>query len=100
MTTTDTKTKYKYITKSRLDGTLKKFNLRVEYQKGSKEFRFVDTQTGVQVGDTLVLDRLYSLNISEWRAAARNAREGVAGPGSETAAQVREFVESLESAEA
>lgn len=97
MTETNTKETYKYITIARLNGALRRFKLRVEYTKGQKEFKFVDIETNAQVGDTLILERLHSLNINEWRAAARAAREGTGtGTTSVAAAQIREFVESLD----
>ena len=109
--TTTTKAVYKYITKSRLDQTLKKYSLRVDYTKGQKEFRFLDTNTGVQVGETLILNRMHSLNIQEWRDAAAAARalaplpttkgklgvtQQVAQAMQEDAAKVREMLATLE----
>lgn len=92
---------YKYLTSQRINSTIKKFGLKLDYTKGQKEFRFVDLSSGEQVGKTLVLDRLHSLTIGQWRGEAAAARGSVADgyAEAEAAAQaVRDVVETWDQA--
>ena len=68
---------YKYLTAARINSTIKKFGVKLDYTKGGKEFRLVDLKTD-EVVKTLTLDRLHSLTIGGWRDAAAAARGSVA----------------------
>lgn len=86
---------YKYLTLNRINSTIKKFGLRLDYTKGGKEFRFKDLVSSEVVGTPLVLERLHSLTIGGWRDAAAKARGTVADGEREAAeAAVRELVEA------
>ena len=68
---------YKYLTAARINSTIKKFGVKLDYTKGGTEFRLVDLKTD-EVVKTLTLDRLHSLTIGGWRDAAAAARGSVA----------------------
>ena len=68
---------YKYLTAARINSTIKKFGVKLDYLKGGTEFRLVDLKTD-EVVKTLTLDRLHSLTIGGWRDAAAAARGSVA----------------------
>ncbi len=68
---------YKYLTAARINSTIKKFGVKLDYTKGGTEFRLVDLKTD-EVVKTLTLPRLHSLSIDEWRAEASSARGSVA----------------------
>ena len=68
---------YKYLTAARINSTIKKFGVKLDYLKGGTEFRLVDLKTD-EVVKTLALPRLHSLSIDEWRTEAASARGSVA----------------------
>jgi hypothetical protein len=84
--------KYKYLTLTRINSTIKKHGLRLEYKKGSKDFRFFSLNTNTQVGETFVLDKLHSLTISEWRTKASEYSGNTTATSKEEA---EAFVEEL-----
>jgi hypothetical protein len=77
-TETNMKPKYKYLTSSRVNSTIKKHGLQIQYTKGDGYFYFTDLKTGDQVGDSIMVARLHHLSIQQWRDAAAAARGTVA----------------------
>ncbi len=104
VTETNVKPKYKYLTKARIDSTIKKHGLEVVYTKGQNYFYFLDLKTGDQVGDSIMVARLHHLTIQQWRDAAAAAREGtpvtatqeVAKAIKTDAAKIRKLIEELD----
>lgn len=82
-TETNMKPKYKYLTSSRVNSTIKKHGLQIQYtntvhRAGDGYFYFTDLKTGDQVGDSIMVARLHHLSIQQWRDAAAAARGSVA----------------------
>ena len=116
-TETNVKPKYKYLTKVRINSTIKKHNLEVAYTKGQGYFYFLDLITGEQVGESVMVAKMHQLTIQQWRDAAAAARGSVADGYAEAeaahksatqevaekirkdAAAVRELIESLDDTE-
>lgn len=102
--TTTTKAKYKYLTKARIDSTIKKHGLEVAYTKGDGYFYFLDLKTGDKVGESVMVAKMHRLSIQEWRDAAAAARGTVADGYAEAKAaatadaQVRKLVETWDDA--
>lgn len=102
--TTTTKAKYKYLTKARIDSTIKKHGLEVAYTKGDGYFYFLDLKTGDKVGESVMVAKMHHLSIQEWRDAAAAARGTVADGYAEAEAaatadaQVRKLVETWDDA--
>lgn len=103
-TETNMKPKYKYLTSSRVNSTIKKHGLQIQYTKGDGYFYFTDLKTGDQVGDSIMVARLHHLSIQQWRDAAAAARGSVAEGYAEAEAaatadaQVRKLVETWDDA--
>jgi len=95
---------YKYLTKARIDSTIKKHGLEVVYTKGAGYFYFLDLETGEQVGESVMVAKMHHLTIQQWRDAAAAARGTVAEGYAEAAAaataddQVRKLVETWDDA--
>jgi len=95
---------YKYLTKARIDQTIKKHNLEVVYTKGDGYFYFLDLTTKDQVGESVLVAKMHHLTIQQWREAAEAARatvpltatQEVAKAIKTDAAKVRELIESLD----
>lgn len=101
-TEANVKPKYKYLTKSRIDSTIKKYGLEVAYTKNAGYFYFLDLKTGNQVGESVMTARMHHLSIQQWRDAAAAARgtvaEGYAEAAATADAQVRKLVETWDDA--
>jgi len=102
-TEANVKPKYKYLTSQRVNSTIKKHGLQIQYTKGDGYFYFTDAKTGDQVGDSIMVARLHHLTIQQWREAAEAARATVPLTATQEvakaikidAAKVRELIESL-----
>jgi hypothetical protein len=104
---TNVKPKYKYLTSQRVNSTIKKHGLQIQYIKGEGYFYFTDLKTGDQVGDSIMVARLHHLSIQQWRDAAAAARGSVAEGYAEAeaahkaviktdASKIRELIASLD----
>ena len=65
---------YKYLNTARINSTIKKHSVRLEYTKGKSDFRFVDLTSGVQIGSTLQIKRMHEYTIEQWRSLAEQHR--------------------------
>lgn len=102
MSTETTTTKYKYLNLKRVNSTIKKYGVELIHNKNPDSyFYFLDLKTGDQVGESVMVAKLYHLSIQKWRDFAAEARASVTeiGTTQEDAAKVRELLESLEEPE-
>jgi hypothetical protein len=65
---------YKYLNTARINSTIKKHSLRLEYTKGESNFHFVDLSSGLQVGNNLQIKRMHEYTIDQWRSLAEQYR--------------------------
>lgn len=95
---------YKYLNVARINSTIKKHNLTLAYTKGDGYFYFIDSTTGDQVGESVMVAKLHHLSIQQWRDEAAAARAGapltatqeVAKAIKTDAAKIRKLIEELD----
>ena len=65
-----------YLNLARINSTIKKFG--VELVRGEGYHYFLDLETGNQVGESVMVAKLYQFDIERWRSEAAAARGSVA----------------------
>lgn len=95
---------YKYLNAARINSTIKKHNLTLAYTKGDGYFYFIDSTTGDQVGESVMVAKMHHLTIDQWRDEAAKARatvpltatQEVAKAIKTDAAKIRKLIDELE----